>query len=99
MSQRRLVRVAPGFFDRLDELLSSERSATGTPSATDFLLHEIPPIIDRLAEDYETATTMVPSLPGVRVLVSAGFLVPYMSVYTVVAADGAVEIVYLDLSD
>jgi hypothetical protein len=62
MSQRLLVRVALSFFDRLDELLRPERTAEGTPSTTDFLLHEIPPIIDRLAQDYETATAAVPSL-------------------------------------
>jgi hypothetical protein len=67
MSQRRLVRVAPSFFDRPDELLPAERTAEGAPSTTDFLLHEIPPIIDRLAQDYETVTAAVPSLPGVRV--------------------------------
>lgn len=99
MSHRRLVRVAPSFFDRLDELLPSERSAAGTPSATDFLLHDLPPILDRLAEDYESSTLAVPSLPGVRVLITAGALVPSVAVYTVVAADRAVEIVYLELDD
>src|SRR5918994_1654836 len=63
MSQRRLVRVAPSFFERLDELLPAERTAEGAPSTTDFLLHEIPQIIDRLARDYETATTVVPYCP------------------------------------
>lgn len=56
MSQRRLVRVAPSFFDRLDELLPGERTAAGQASATDFLLHELPRIIDRLAQDYESVT-------------------------------------------
>lgn len=42
MSQRRQVRVAPSFFDGLDELLPEERSATGGPSTADFLLHEFP---------------------------------------------------------
>lgn len=94
-----MVRVAPSFFDRLDELLPSERSATGTPSTTDFLLHDLPPIIDRLAEDYECSTLAVPSLPGVRVLITAGALVPTVAVYTVVAADDAVEVIYLELDD
>jgi hypothetical protein len=99
MSSRRLVRVAPSFFERLDELLPGERSATGTPSATDFLLHDLPTILDRLAEDYESATLAVPSLPGVRVLIAAGALVPTFAVYTVVAADEAVEVIHLELDD
>jgi hypothetical protein len=48
VSARRQVRVAPSFFDRLDELLPAERSPTGVPSTADFLLHEIPPLIDLL---------------------------------------------------
>jgi hypothetical protein len=61
MSQRRLVRVAPSFFDRLDELLPGERTA-GQPSATDFLLHELPRIMDRLAQD--TSPSPSPSRRG-----------------------------------
>ena len=45
---RRQVRVSQTLFDRLDELFAEERSAEGAPSATDFLLHEIPAIIDVL---------------------------------------------------
>ncbi|HYZ99457.1 MAG TPA: hypothetical protein VE575_11945 [Acidimicrobiales bacterium] len=97
MSQRRLVRVAPSFFDRLDELLPGGRTAAGQPSATDFLLHELPRIIDRLAQDYESVTLAVPSRPGLRVLITAGALVPTVAVYTVLAADGAVEIISLDI--
>ena len=49
---RRQVRVDPTFFDRLDELLAPERGSDGTPSTTDFLLHDLPVVIDLLAEDY-----------------------------------------------
>ncbi len=97
--RRRLVRVAPSFFDRLDELLPEQRSATGVPSSTDFLLHEIPPIIDRLAGNYESVTLVVPEAPEVRVHLTTGALVPYMAIYTVLATDGAVEIIYLDIDD
>jgi len=45
VSQRRQVRVAPSFFDRLDELLPEERSGTGVASTADFLLHEIPALL------------------------------------------------------
>ncbi len=68
MSTRRQVRVAPSFFDRLDELLPEERGTSGVPSTADFLLHEIPPLIDLLALDYEAATLEVGGVPGVRVL-------------------------------
>ena len=98
MTARRQVRVAPSFFDRLDELLPEERTATGKPSATDFLLHEIPTVIDRLAEDYERHTMVLTAAPEFRVMIAAGILIPRFSIYTLQAADGAVEIVYLELS-
>jgi hypothetical protein len=74
VTARRLVRVTHSFFDRLDELLREERTARGEPPTADFLLHEIPPIIDQLAEDYEGATLAVPDVPEVRVLITAGIL-------------------------
>ena len=79
MSGRRQVRVAPSFFDRLDELFPEERSPTGVPSTADFLLHEMPPLIDLLALDYEAATLEVRDVPEVRVLVATGVLVAHVA--------------------
>jgi hypothetical protein len=97
MSQRRQVRVAPSFFDRLDEFLPPERSTTGTPSSTDFLLHELPPIIDRLAANYEAVTAAMPGAPEIRVHLTTGVLVAELAIYATLAVDGAVEIIYLDI--
>ena len=97
MSQRRQVRVAPSFFDRLDELLPEERSGTGVASTADVLLHEIPPLIDLLAEDYQGATLEVPGVPNVRVLIATGVLVAHLALHVVLADDSAVEIIYLEI--
>lgn len=99
MSARRQVRVAPSFFDRLDELLPAERSPTGVPSTADFLLHEIPPLIDLLAVDYEAATLGVKDVPEVRVLIATGVLVARLALYVVLADDDAVEIIYLEIDN
>jgi len=99
VSPRRQVRVASSFFDRLDELLPDERSATGVASTADFLLHEIPSLIDVLAADYEAATLEVPGVPEVRVLIATGVLVAYIALHVVLAADGAVDIIYLDIDN
>jgi hypothetical protein len=96
---RRQVRVAPSFFDRLDELLPEERSATGVPSTADFLLHEMAPLIDLLAVDYEAATLEVKDVPEVRVLIATGVLVAHLALYVVLADDNAVEIIYLEIDD
>lgn len=97
MSARRQVRVAPSFFNRLDELLPADRTGTGTPSTGDFLLHELPPLIDALAEDHGAVTLAVEGLPQVRVLIAAGALIPRLALYVTVAEDGAVEIIYLQI--
>ena len=74
------VRVTASFFDRLDELLPPERSVDGTPSATDFLLHDLPAIIDLLAEDFERRTVPIADDPEIRALVAAGVLVAFVAV-------------------
>ena len=97
MSRRRPVRVTQQFFDRRDQLLPEERSSTGTPSTTDFLLHDMPTIIDTLATDFDSVTTVVPGVAGVRVMVTVGMLVDFIAVYAAVSADGGIELLYLDL--
>jgi len=94
---RRQVRVTQSFFDRLDLLLPQERSADGTPSTADFLFREMPRIVDRLADDYEHNTTVVPSAPGVRLLITRGAFVPFILVYSALAPDGAIDIITLEL--
>jgi hypothetical protein len=97
VSARRQVRVAPSFFDRLDELLPEERSAVGVPSTADFLLHEMPTLIDVLALDYEGVTLAVSGVPEVRVLIATGVLVARLALYVVLGDDDAVEIIYLEI--
>ena len=99
MTDRRQVRVTQPFFDRLDELLPEQRSAAGAPSSTDFLLHEIPAIIDRLADLYESSTTPLFEGSEIRVLITAGLLVNFMAVYVVLAPDGAVEMIYIEIDN
>jgi hypothetical protein len=96
VSGRRTVRVVDGFFDRLDELLPGDRGSQGEPSATDFLLHEMPTVIDRLAEDFEGSTLSVAGRDDLRVLITAGVLVPFIAVYAVLVDEG-IEVVYLEL--
>ncbi len=97
MTDRRPVRVNELFFRRLDELLPPQRTAAGAPSATDFLLHDMPRIIDRLADDFETATLPVDDEPRIRMLIASGSLVAFIVVYAAIAADDAVEILSLEL--
>ncbi len=94
---RREVRVSEQFFARLDELLPAERSVEGDPSATAFLLHKLPNVIDVLADDFDRVTLPNGYDETTRVLVARGLLVDAFVLY--VALDGAdvVEIFYIDI--
>jgi len=89
----RRVRFTEEFFDRLDELLPEERSADGTPSATDFLVFELPSIRDRLAADALDATLMT-ERSSVRISITSGVLVDRIALYMLV---GSTEVVVFDL--
>lgn len=97
MTERRRVRVVQAFFDRLDELLAAERGDDGTPSPADFLLHDIPAVIDRLAESYESSTVPIVAGSAIRVLITSGHLVEFMAVYAVLGVDEVVEIICLEI--
>lgn len=93
MAIERRVRFTEEFFDRLDELLPEARSADGTPSATDFLVFELPSIRDRLAADALDATLMT-ERSSVRISITSGVLVDRIALYMLV---GSTEVVVFDL--
>ena len=78
-------------------IASRQRGGDGTPSATDYLLHDLPTVIDLLAEDFVGRTSPVADDPEIRVLIAAGVLVPFVAVYALLAADDAVEVIYIEL--
>ena len=90
----RLVRFSDSFFDRLDALLPAERPGDGSPSATDFLLIDVPRLRDRLANDYR-GSTLPTDDPDVRVIVAASMLFRAVALYVVEMPDGHIEVVWL----
>jgi hypothetical protein len=93
----RVVRFAPFFFDRLDDYFGEGRTEDGAPSSTDFLLYDLAIVRDKLAQDYEGCT--LPVLPGgaTRVYVGIGLLVGGFALYLLLAEDGCVEVIDLEL--
>jgi len=49
VTERREVRVAESLFDELDLQLGSERGPNGEPSATDFLVVDLPTVVEAFA--------------------------------------------------
>jgi hypothetical protein len=94
---RRIVRATADFFQDLDRQLRPERGPAGKPSANDFQVYELIRIVDRCATGFDELPELIPGRPDYRLLISAGMLVPRFAVVGQLAADGAVELVQLDL--
>ena len=91
--QRRPVKVDERFLELLDAQLGSERGPNGEPSATDFLLVELPPIAERFATTFHELMTPIADRPDYRSVLSIGTLVPRVLVTGVLEADGAVNLI------
>ncbi len=92
-ADRRVVRVSSSFFDQLDEQLRAERSADGEPSATDFVVIELPAVIERFATGFEGLPEVIHGAPAARMLIAPGLLVRAFAVYGLLVANGSVELV------
>jgi hypothetical protein len=95
---RRVIRFSGFFFDRLDDLLGDSRGSDGTPSTTDFLLYDLPPVCDLLAEDYEGQTMPFPvDSKDIRVYVGSGVLVSRFALLMTLDADDTVEVLDVEM--
>jgi len=91
VTSRRTVRVDQAFFDDLDRQLGSDRGPNGEPSSTDFIVIDLPTIVDEFAEHFDTFPVAYPDRPDYRVLVVGGTLVAAAVVVgQLVAEDGIV---------
>ena len=95
MTDRRQVRVSDSFFEQLDELFGSERGDHGEPSATDFLVVELPTVIERFARDFNGLPMVIDGVSNARVLLVTGRLVPVLAVFGVLVSGDIIELVGL----
>lgn len=95
---RRLVRVAASFFDQLDAQLGADRGPEGEPSATDFLVLDLPVIVDHFATRFERLPEVIEGVPQAGMLIAAGRLVHAFVVYGLLEVDGAVDLVGIDIA-
>ena len=63
MTARRVVRVTDAFFEQLDLHFGSERGDQGEPSATDFIVLELPAIVERFAVSFDELPEIVEGVP------------------------------------
>lgn len=72
---RRTVRVDQQFFTELDAQLGETRGPDGEPSASDFLLIELPTIAETFGERFDELLRLYPERDDYRYLVAGGRLV------------------------
>lgn len=94
---RRTVRTTADFFVDLDAQLRPERGPNGEPSVHDFQVFELLRIVERFATDTDELPELIAGRAEYRILITAGLLVPRLSVVGQLAADGAVEPIELDI--
>jgi hypothetical protein len=94
---RRIVRVARDVFEELEEVLGTERGPLGEPSLTDFLTIELLAIVDMFATRFDDLASLIEGRSDYRVLIVTGTLVHAIAVVGQLGADGAVEIVSIDV--
>ncbi len=94
---RRIVRTSTWFYEDLDRQLGVDRGTDGKPSAHDFLVHELLRVVEVFAMDFDSLPEHLDQLPGCRVLITPGFLVPAFSVVGRLAPDDGVDLIALEL--
>lgn len=97
MTARRDVRVSASFFKDLDRQLGTERGLNGEPSTIDFQTIELLDVVDFAAEHFDELPLLFEGRDDYRVLVKAGILIRALEVLAVLASDGAVELIGLEL--
>lgn len=81
----------------LDRRLRPDRGPNGEPSATDFLVIDLPEIVAAIAVGFDDLPEVVEGLPSARVYIGAGALVSGVAVYAVAVADEVVELIGIEI--
>lgn len=96
-AERRTVRVSPAAFDQLDSQLPQDRGPLGEASIGDFIVLELPAVVERFASGFDGLPEIIEGTPGARMLIAQGLLVRAYVVYGVVLDDDTVEIVGISI--
>ncbi len=97
MTNRRRVRVDHDFFEDLDRQLGSDRGPNGEPSSTDFIVIDLPPVVDEFAENFDALPMVYPDRPDYRIVIVSGVLVAAAVVIGQLAADGSVVLLSIEI--
>lgn len=93
MTARRIVRVTDAFFEQLDRYLGSDRGDGGEPSATDFLVLELPAIVERFATGFDDLPEIVDGVAAGRMLITSGVLVRSVAVFGLETSSTTIDLI------
>jgi len=93
---RRQVRATVAFFEDLDRQLPVDRGS-GVPSRSDFQAYELLEIVETFADRFGDLPELIPGRSDYRLLITTGRVVASVSVVGQLAADGAIELVGIDI--
>ena len=94
---RRTVRVDQQFFTELDAQLGESRGSNGEPSASDFLLVDLPTLSEAFAKRFEELPTLYPDRDDYRSLVATGLLVRAVTITAQLLPDGSAVLFGIDI--
>ena len=69
------------------------RGEAGEPSSTDFLVFDLPTIVDEFATRFDHLVEAIEGTPDARMLVGTGRLVRAFAVYGLLADDGSIDLI------
>ena len=97
MTQRREVRVSDSFFAELEDQLGVERGPNAEPSVTDFMVLDLPVIVERFAAEFDDLPEAIAGVPSIRMLIGSAALVPAYVVHGVETPDGVINLVGVEI--
>ncbi len=95
---RRTVRVSESFFEQLDDILGEDRGSDGSlPSSTDFLVIELPAIVELFATSFDLLPETISGVSAGRMLIGSGALVYAFVVFGLLVSQDTVELIGIDI--
>jgi len=97
VTNRRKIRVDSAFFDDLDNQLDADRGPNREPSSTDFIVIELPAIVDEFAQRFDELPLAYAGRPDYRVLVASGILVAGSVIVGQLVAENTIVLLGIEL--
>lgn len=97
MTDRYEVHVTDTFFEELDRQLPAERGPIGQPSTTDFIVIDLPAIVEQFATTFDELPVAIEGLSSIRMLIGTSALVRAFVVQGMLTQDGIVKLAGIDI--